>query len=300
MSRININGWIFLDKPIGMTSNYALQKIRKIFRNSKAGFIGTLDPLASGCLPIALGTATKLIKYIEKVNKTYVFTIQWGCKTDTGDSEGNIVDINKNYPDLESIKNKLSDFFGEIVQTPPKFSSLKINGFRAYDLARKGIPFNIRNRKVFIKKIKILEKISSEKTVFSVECSPGTYIRSLAESIAESLGTLGMVTELRRLRFGDFNKKLISLDYLLSLVHSDDQRKLVHPIDAVFKKITKIQLSNKQVKKVLTGNFIEMKKQTISNDLNGRNIVLAKHANKFIALGLIEENNFHPKKLLIS
>ena len=91
-----------------------------------------------------------------------------------------------------------------------------------------------------------------------------------------------MVTELRRLRFGDFNKKLISLDYLLSLVHSDDQRKLVHPIDAVFKKITKIQLSNKQVKKVLTGNFIEMKKQTISNDLNGRNMVLAKYANKFM------------------
>tara|TARA_B100000963_G_C22541742_1_gene632507 strand:+ start:161 stop:1054 length:894 start_codon:yes stop_codon:yes gene_type:complete len=297
MNKSNINGWIFLDKPIGMTSNYALQKIRKIFKNCKAGFVGTLDPLASGYLPIALGKATKLIKYIEKVNKKYIFTIKWGCKTDTGDLEGKIVETNQYFPDFFSIEKKLSDFIGEVEQSPPKFSSLKINGFRAYELARKKIPFSTKNRKIIIKKITMLEKLSPQKAVFSVECSAGTYIRSLAESIAESLGAIGMVTELRRLRFTDCNKKLISLDYLLSLVHSDEQIKLVHPIDVVFKEIVKIQLSNKQVKKVLTGNYIEMKKLTIPNDSN---MVLAKFENKFVALGLVEDNNFHPKKLLIS
>ena len=154
--------------------------------------------------------------------------------------------------------------------------------------------------KVFINDIKILETISSEKALFYVECSSGTYIRSLAESIANSLGTVGVITELRRIGFGDCNKKLISLDYLLSLVHSDDQNKLVHPIDVVFKEIHKIQLSDKQLKKVLTGSFIEMNENIIPKNIGYDKMVLAKHANDFVALGLINKSNFHPKKLLIS
>ena len=300
MSKINLNGWLFLDKPIGMTSNKALQKIRKIFRNCKAGFVGTLDPLASGTLPIALGTATKLIRYIEKVNKTYIFTINWGFKTETGDSEGEIIGKKEVFPEEKDIEKKLLDFTGNILQKTPKFSSVKINGLRAYSLARKKIPFKTKNREVFIKKIKFVRQISKEKALFEVECSSGTYIRSLAESLSESLGTFGMITELRRIKFGDYNKKLISLDYLLSLVHSDDQIKLVHPIDVVLRKVDKIQLDDKQLEKVLTGSFIEMSEKTTSKILNSGNIVLAKHENNFVALGLIEKSNFHPKKLLIS
>ena len=295
-----MNGWLFLDKPIGITSNFVLQKIRRIFKNCKAGFVGTLDPLASGYLPIALGTATKLIRYIEKVNKTYVFTIKWGEQTDTGDSEGKIICKKFLLPEFKNIERKLKSYKGEIIQSTPKFSSVKINGLRAYDLARKNIPFETKKRKVFINDIKILKIISSEKALFYVECSSGTYIRSLAESIANSLGTVGVITELRRIGFGDCNKKLISLDYLLSLVHSGDQNKLVHPIDVVFKEIHKIQLNDKQLKKVLTGSFIEMNENIIPKNLGYDKMVLAKHANDFVALGLIDKSNFHPKKLLIS
>ena len=292
-----MNGWLFLDKPIGITSNFVLQKIRRIFKNCKAGFVGTLDPLASGYLPIALGTATKLIRYIEKVNKTYVFTIKWGEQTDTGDSEGKIICKKFFFPEFKNIERKLKSYKGEIIQITPKFSSVKINGLRAYDLARKNIPFETKKRKVFINDIKILKTISSEKALFYVECSSGTYIRSLAESIATSLGTVGVITELRRIGFGDCNKKLISLDYLLSLVHSGKQNKLICPLDTVFeKKVSKIQLSDMEVKKVLTGNFIEMKQDYENND----DLVLATYANEFVALGIIKKSNFHPKKLLVT
>ena len=136
--------------------------------------------------------------------------------------------------------------------------------------------------------------------MFSVECGSGTYVRSLAESLAKALGTVGTITELRRIRFGNYNKKLISLDYLLSLVHDDQQNKLVQPIDVVFDKPRKIQLDDKQVEKVLTGNFIEMNKCIIEKNEKKDSLVFAKQHNKFIALGLVEKKNFHPKKLLIS
>ena len=124
----NLNGWFFLDKPIGMTSNFALQKIRRIFNNSKAGFVGTLDPLASGFLPIALGKATKIIPFIEKCDKRYIFTIRWGIKTETGDSEGKIIKECEKYPDRVDIVNALGEFCGNIEQFPHKYSSVKING----------------------------------------------------------------------------------------------------------------------------------------------------------------------------
>jgi tRNA pseudouridine55 synthase len=294
-----INGWFFLDKPLGVTSNFVLQKIRKIFGNCKAGFVGTLDPLASGNLPIALGSATKTISYIEKANKEYLFTIRWGRKTSTGDSEGSILKEKKVFPAVEQIKNTLFSYIGEIEQNTPKFSSVKINGVRAYDLARRNIPFETKKRTILIKKIKLINQISKEKAVFYVNCSAGTYIRSLAESISNAMGTYGTLTELRRIGFGNCKKKLISLDYLLSLVHSDDLNKLVHPIDVVFNEVRKINLNEEQVKKVLTGSVIEMNQNSdLSNEMCEK-IVFAKHANRFIALGLIEKRNFHPKKLLI-
>ena len=294
-----INGWFFLDKPIGVTSNFVLQKIRKIFGNCKAGFVGTLDPLASGNLPIALGSATKTISYIEKANKEYLFTIRWGRKTDTGDAEGKILKEQKVFPSTDKIKNTLLSYNGIIRQKTPKFSSVKINGLRAYELARQNIDFETKERKIFIKEIKLLKQISKKKATFYLRCSAGTYVRSLAESISDSMGTYGTLTELRRIGFGNCNKKLISLDYLLSLVHSDDLNKLVHPIDVVFNEVRKINLNKEQVKKVLTGSIIEMNKDF---DVRGEvceEVVFAKHANKFVALGLIEKRSFHPKKLLI-
>lgn len=295
----NLSGWIFIDKPIGVTSNYVLQKIKKIFKTKKAGYVGTLDPLASGFLPVAIGKATKVISYIENVNKKYVFVVQWGIKTETGDSEGKIIQTKQKYPNEKEIKGSLKYFAGQIEQRPPRFSSVKINGSRAYELARKNIQFKTKTRKVTIDKFELLKKISQNKALFYVECSSGTYVRSLAESIAQSLGTLGTLTELRRIGFSDCNKKLISLDYLLSIVHSDDLISLVHPIDVVFGFKNYINLDHKQMKEVLTGNCIKMSQEFIRFNMK-EDIVFAKYESELVAIGSYENKSFQPKKLLIS
>ena len=298
MNNNNSSGWFFLDKPIGMTSNFALQKIRRIFNNSKAGFVGTLDPLASGFLPIALGKATKIIPFIEKCDKRYVFTVKWGIKTETGDSEGKIIEECGKYPKKVDIVNALKEFCGNIDQFPHKYSSVKINGQRAHKLARKNMKFQLTKRQIYVNNFTLINNISEKLTSFFVDCSAGTYVRSLAESLGESLGTLATVVELRRIGFNNFNKKLISLDYLLSLVHSEELKRLVHPIDAVMNNVLKIQLDYNQVKRVLSGSFVQMDKQSVITNKN--NVVFAKHEDNYIALGLIKDCTFHPKKLLIS
>ena len=298
MNNNNWSGWFFLDKPIGVTSNFALQKIKRIFNNSKAGFVGTLDPLASGFLPVALGKATKIIPFIEKCDKKYLFTIRWGIKTETGDTEGKVINKSDIYPNKIDIEKALKKFVGPIEQFPHKYSSVKINGQRAHKLARKNVKFQLKKRQIKINNFALTNNLSDKLASFFLDCSSGTYVRSLAESLAESLGTIGTVVELRRTGFNNFNKKLISLDYLLSLVHSDELKRLVHPIDAVMNNISKIQLDDNQVKKVVSGSFVLMNKHLVKKKKNS--LVFAKHEDKYIALGLIKDCTFHPKKLLTS
>jgi len=298
MNNNNWSGWFFLDKPIGVTSNFALQKIKRIFNNSKAGFVGTLDPLASGFLPVALGKATKLIPFIEKCDKRYLFTVRWGIKTETGDSEGKVIKESNIIPNETDIVKALSNFSGKIEQFPHKYSSVKINGQRAHKLARKNMKFQLKKRQIKVNKFTLTNNVSEKLASFFIDCSAGTYVRSLAENLAESLGTIGTVVELRRIGFNNFNKKLISLDYLLSLVHSDELKRLVHPIDVVMNDILKIQLDDDQVKRVLSGSFVQMNKHLVKTKKN--RMVFAKHENSYIALGLIKDFTFHPKKLLIT
>ena len=295
------SGWIFIDKPIGLTSNSLLQKVRLNLGRVKAGFVGTLDPLASGCLPIAVGHATKVINLAEKVDKEYIFTICWGKQTDTGDLEGKVIKEKKKFPLNNNIKEILPNFIGKIKQTPPKYSSIKINGFRAHTLARKKIGFKLKKREIKILSLKFLKQLSLDRAEFYVKCSSGTYIRSLAESISEALGTVGVLTQLRRVGFGNFNKNLISLDYFLSLVHSDDHNKAIEPIDQVFSWIKVLEINEKQLNKVLNGNCIEM--SFFKNDKFknlGDEYFFAKHQNEIVALGLIKKQNFYPKRILVS
>ena len=294
-----LNGWIFIDKPIGMTSNATLQQIRRHLSKVKAGFVGTLDPLASGFLPVALGKSTKVINLAENLDKRYSFTIKWGEQTDTGDVEGRIIKRLRKFPSKSDIEKVLYKFNGIIMQTPPKHSSLKINGIRAYELARKKIPFKLNKRKITIYDIRIKSFLSDEMTQFEVVCSSGTYVRSLAESISGELGTIGTVVALRRNGFGNFNKNLISLDYFLSLVHSDDLNNVIEPVDSVFDWINVIEINKKQLNKVLKGNCIEMG-VFFKKDLEKDNLVFVKHKNDIAALGIIEKKIFHPKKILIS
>ena len=294
----NVCGWIFLDKPIGMSSNMVLQKVRKVFFNCKAGYVGTLDPLASGFLPIALGKATKTIKFLEKSYKEYVFTVKWGLQTSTGDLEGDIITNVNKFPNLDDIKNTLKKFFGETLQTPHKFSSKKINGIRAYKLARKNKKFKLKKNKIDVKNFLLVTKNSNDKTTFYIKCSSGTYIRSLAEDMAKIMRTYGTLIALRRIGFGEFNKKLISLDYLLSLVHSETQIKTIKPISSVFRGVNQIDLDRNEFDQILNGRSIKMKTLFDKKKINADNdFTFAKFQDKVVALGYRVKEEFHPKKI---
>ena len=295
MKKNKINGWIFLDKPIGISSNSVLQKVRKIFNYCKAGYVGTLDPLASGFLPIALGDATKTISYLENKNKEYVFEVEWGIKTNTGDMEGRIEKISKTYPSEEIIKKTILGFKGDYFQEPQKFSSKKINGVRAYKLARNNTNFKLKKKKVTIFDLNLISSLSKQRSSFYVKCSSGTYVRSLAEDIADTNGTFATVTALRRIGFEDFNKKLISLDYLLTLVHSDDLINVLKPVNLVFKNANEIILDENAIEHVLNGRSVKMNKGKI---VDNNEFALAKFKNEIVAIGYLKDNNFYPKRLL--
>ena len=295
MKKNKIYGWVFLDKPIGISSNAVLQKVRKIFGYCKAGYVGTLDPLASGFLPIALGDATKTIRYLENISKEYIFEVEWGVKTNTADIEGILEKTCEIYPSEEKIKNATKKLMGIYFQEPQKFSSKKINGIRAYKLARNNAKFKLSKKKVTIFDLKLTSVLSKKRSLFYVNCSSGTYVRSLAEDIAKINGTFATVTALKRIGFGDFNKKLISLDYLLSLVHSDELISVIKPLNLVFKNANEIILDENTIQHILNGRSIKMNhKKKVEN----RDFTLAKFKNEFIAIGYLRDNNFYPKKLL--
>ena len=289
-----IDGWIFLDKPIGLSSNKVLQSVRKIFNNCKAGYVGTLDPLASGFLPIAIGNATKTIRLVENQTKEYIFTIQWGMKTETGDLEGTIVKKKNVFPSKNKILEKLKNFVGDIYQIPPKYSSKKINGQRAYKLVRNKKEFSIEGKNVNIKRFVLKNTISKYKAEFLVECSTGTYVRSLAEDLADSLVTVGTVSSLRRTKFSNFNKKLISLDYLLSLMHSEKLINTVEPVNSFFCGVKEINLKKSQLNLILNGCSVKTDKFFEKQN----ELAFAKFANKIVAFGYLLEKNFYPKKIL--
>jgi tRNA pseudouridine55 synthase len=216
----DVHGWIVLDKPVGMTSTHAVAVIKRLFEAKRAGHAGTLDPLASGCLPIALGEATKTVPFVVDGRKNYLFTIRWGEERDTDDAEGRVVAASELRPDAEAIRALLPRFTGTIEQVPPRFSAVKIAGERAYDLARDGEAVELKPRAVEIYRLELLETPDSDHAVLTAECGKGTYVRSLARDIGRALGTFGHVCALRRSRVGPFGEgDMISLEQIEALCH---------------------------------------------------------------------------------
>ena len=217
----DVHGWIVLDKPIGMTSTHAVSVIKHLFTAKRAGHAGTLDPLASGCLPIALGEATKTVPFVVDSRKTYLFTVRWGEERDTDDAEGRVVGTSESRPDEAAIKALLPQFTGAIEQVPPRYSAIKIAGERAYDLAREGEQVELAPRTVDIHKIELVEIPDRDHAVLAAECGKGTYVRSLARDLGRALGgALGHVSALRRGRVGPFGEgDMISLERLEALCH---------------------------------------------------------------------------------
>ncbi len=204
--RRDVHGWVCLDKPVGMTSTHAVAVLKRLFNAKRAGHAGTLDPLASGGLPIALGEATKTVPFVMDGRKRYRFTVQWGEERDTDDTEGRPTQTSDARPTLEAIRALLPRFTGLIEQVPPQYSAIKVQGERAYDLARDGEAVELAARPVEIHELIVVEQQGSDRTVFEAECGKGTYVRSLARDMGRLLGCYGHICALRRTLCGPFTE----------------------------------------------------------------------------------------------
>jgi tRNA pseudouridine55 synthase len=216
----DVHGWALLDKPVGMTSTHAVAVVKRLFAAKRAGHAGTLDPLASGSLPIALGEATKTVPFVMDGRKVYRFTVRWGEERDTDDAEGRVVNSSAERPAEEAIAALLPRFTGTIEQVPPRYSAVKIEGERAYDLARDGEVVELASRPVDIHRLSLVSIPDPDHALFEAECGKGTYVRSLARDMGRELACCGHVSALRRVSVGPFTEKLmISLEQLEALCH---------------------------------------------------------------------------------
>lgn len=283
-----IDGFINLNKPAGMTSHDAVNIVRKIFGTKKVGHAGTLDPAAVGILPIAVGQATKFIEYISDFDKTYRAEILFGISTNTGDLEGEILSREENIqlPNIDALKTILARFTGQIEQTPPKHSAIKINGRKAYDLARKNIEFEIPRRLVTINKIEILNLTENILTL-EVDCSKGTYIRSLAVDIGESLKIPATLKFLQRVRVGNFNlNDSATVDDLKT-----EGEKFLMPIDSCLSHFRKFELPSRRIKAFCNG--------LPTNISAADELVRVYAAGKFLGVGKIFSGELRAAKLFI-
>jgi tRNA pseudouridine55 synthase len=216
----DVHGWVVLDKAVGMTSTQAVGAIKRLFSCKRAGHAGTLDPLASGCLPIALGEATKTVPFVMDGRKVYRFTVQWGEERDTDDAEGRVTSTSDQRPERGAIEALLPRYTGTISQVPPQYSAIKIEGERAYDLARDGETVDLAARPVEIHRLELKSMPDADTAQFEAECGKGTYVRSLARDIGRALGCLGHIKALRREAVGGFSENdMISLEQLTSMCH---------------------------------------------------------------------------------
>ena len=295
----NIHGWIALDKPEGLGSTQALAKVKRLFSAAKAGHGGTLDPLASGLLPIALGEATKTVSWAMDGQKTYQVLVRWGEARTTDDREGEICGNSSYRPTAYDIESILYKFEGEILQTPPKFSAIKVRGERAYDLARAGEEVELAARTVKIEKITLLGLPDADHSEFSVICGKGTYIRSLARDMALALGTVGHVARLRRVAVGPFGEKdMISLEKLMELGHKapgdNAMEGVLRPIETVLDGIPALAVKDAEAQRLRQGQQVLLRGASapIAQDA-----VLVMWGQRPLGICSIEKGSLKPKRL---
>jgi tRNA pseudouridine55 synthase len=256
-----VSGWVVVDKPVGPTSTDVVAKIRRLYNAQKAGHAGTLDPLASGILPVALGEATKTVPFILDATKGYRFTIRFGVATASDDAEGAVTAMSDARPDAAEIEAALPRFTGEISQVPPAFSAIKVDGERAYDLARAGEAVELKARNVIIHNIKLLGMPDGDHAELEISCSKGTYVRSLARDLALALGTVGHVSALRRIAHGPFGEAAaIPLDKLMGFSHippaSDTLRTHLLPLETALDDIPALALSSDDAARLKQGQGV--------------------------------------------
>jgi tRNA pseudouridine55 synthase len=296
----DVHGWVVLDKPIGMTSTHAVAVIKRLFAAKRAGHAGTLDPLASGCLPIALGEATKTVPFVVDSRKTYVFTVRWGEERDTDDAEGRVAATSAIRPDAAAIRALLPRFTGTIEQVPPRFSAVKIEGERAYDLAREGQTVEIAPRAVTIHRLDLVETADPDHAVFATECGKGTYVRALARDLGRALGVLGHVFALRRSRVGPFGEgDMIPLEQLESLCHraaagEGHLADILLPIETALDDIPALAVSPADAARLQRGQAVLMRGRDAAV-LSG--MVQVASGGQIVAIAEVDRGEIVPKRV---
>ena len=297
-----VHGWFVIDKPSGITSTAVVNEVRRLANAAKAGHGGTLDPLATGVLPVALGEATKTMRYIVDSTKAYRFTLRWGIATDSDDADGEAVGTADGRPDATAIRAVLPRFIGEIDQVPPRYSAIKVDGQRAYDLARDGEEFSLESRTVLIHEIVLAGMPDPDHAVFDVVCGPGAYMRALGRDIALALGTLGHITQLRRTRVGPFREAdAISLDALRSFGDSAAVLQHMLPVETALDDIPALALTDSEARRLRSGQAVpllrKMDLQRIAG-LSDGDTVLAMGKGKPVALTRYSAGEVHPLRVL--
>ena len=297
-----IHGWINLDKPADVTSTQAVGRIKRLFNAAKVGHGGTLDPLATGILPIALGEATKTVAYAMDGEKEYTFTINFGSETDTGDREGTVTDESEKRPTDADITAVLPRFTGEIDQIPPRFSAIKVQGERAYDLARDGADFDLEPRRVTVFGLSLEARPDPDHAAIRCRTGKGVYIRSLARDIARALGTVGHVSELRRTMVGPFSEKnAISLDNLEALGHSAPDSGHLLPVETALADIPALALTEPEARRLAQGQAVAalpVASRSPFKDISQGDVVSAMFGERLVALAEIRGGEIRPIRVL--
>ena len=311
-----LSGWVIFDKPKGMGSTDAVSKLKWLYFAQKAGHAGTLDPLASGMLPIALGDATKTVPYVMDGRKTYRFTVRWGAETTTDDTEGPVVRSSDARPGVEAIEALLPGYTGEISQVPPQFSAVKIDGERAYDIARSGEAVEIGARTVHVHRLEIVATPDAETTIFEAECGKGTYVRAIARDMGRDLGCYAHIVDLRRTAVGGFDEEdLVTLDELEAAAEKGREQLDEEAVTAGAKaRVTdftgldafvldpatalcdlyEVALSDEQAGRVRSGNPVLLRGRDAPAFLEE---AFATGHGRLVAIGSVEEGAFHPRRV---
>jgi tRNA pseudouridine55 synthase len=299
-----VNGWVILDKPQGITSTQAVAAVRRIFDAQKAGHAGTLDPMATGVLAIALGEATKTVPFVQDAGKIYRFTAAWGEARDTDDAEGKVTATSAVRPTRGAIEAVLPRFTGALTQVPPAYSAIKVDGARAYDLAREGEVVELEARIVQVAQAHLLGMPDSDHAEFEISCGKGTYVRSWVRDIALALGTLGHVSALRRTRIGGLDEKdAVGLETLTPFMHSPAAFAYLRPLSTALDGIPALAVSDTDTVRLRSGNpvllranlFARMKDMFPQDgEIQGLTVFVSTEGGDPVALAEIAQGELRP------
>ena len=290
----NISGWVIVDKPAGVNSTAVVGKVRWAFDAAKAGHAGTLDPAATGVLAVALGEATKTIPYITDALKCYRFTVRFGASTNTDDAEGTVLESRPQRPTTEQITTALAPFRGDIMQVPPQVSAVKIDGERAYDLAREGSTFEIAARPLWVESLELIAHLDADHAVLEIVCGKGVYVRSIARDLGLALGCLAHVATLRRVWSGPFDAEMgLSMEQLQDMARTPELDAHLRPIAEGLRDLPELPASAQGAQKLRNGN----PGMVMSSDVDYGDEAWASYQGQPVAVGIYKAGELHPTRV---